>query len=571
MSDLAAPKSLHEADEPSALDQICSDAATVIDGIADLQAHALRAGATTLRAISEIEERSRLLGGALEEAGEHSRQSKTTANALEAALAADIATIVKEIRERLSKISQDLEAKARAADTVLSEIGEIGNAITILSMNAAIEAAHAGEHGRGFRVVAQEVRALAQRTTAEARSAAASIDLGAVRHSIEESVVATNGLLDQLLRHVGSSLTQLRALTDDMHAQLSNIGENNNVIREAVGESAAAAERMTGKVVWSQDLAHALAEATAVGAPDLLNLLVKHNHLSRDDGSDKLQAILDRGIVRIAIEPDFIGLSFKTSSKDTLRGLDVDYATAFADWLGVRCEFVTHPWDRCVELLDFGRKRGEAPVDMVWSALPPNEIYDGVAFSEPYTHLEYVLARRCGNSSIKSIRDLDGQVLGCINDPAAFATLEAAGIRWRANARKPGGRVTLANLIAYSDQSRIHDALAHGVVDAFAVDRPIYHWACTASESRWRGMIEILPGNLSQHPWHYAVGVKARPRSLRLLGKVNQFIRWFATRPERGQIERIWQGQALSSSRSYRDEGANLIGEPELRRMSERG
>ena len=212
---------------------------------------------------------------------------------------------------------------------------------------------------------------------------------------------------------------------------------------------------------------------------------------------------------------------------------------------------------------------GEAPVDLVWSALPPSESYDGVAFSEPYTHLPYVLARRAGDGRIRGLRDLDGKVLGCINDPAAFATLEEAGVRWRANAERRGGTVRLANLIAYGDQSRIHDALADGAVDAFAVDHPIYYWACTAPESRWRGRIEILPGNLAAVPWHYAVGVKADAASWRLLAKVNEFIAWFAHRPERLAIERTWQGEPLTSTRSYRDEPGRLLGEPDLRGLYE--
>jgi len=142
-------------------------------------------------------------------------------------------------------------------------------------------------------------------------------------------------------------------------------------------------------------------------------------------------------------------------------------------------------------------------------------------------------------------------------------------VRWRANADKPGGKVRLANLIAYGDQTRIHDALAEGAVDAFAVDHPIFHWACTAPESRWRGKIEILPGNLAPVAWHYAVGVKAEAASCRLLAKVNEFVAWFAGTPERLAIEHTWQGNPLASTRSYRDEPGQLKGEPDLRALYE--
>jgi ABC-type amino acid transport substrate-binding protein len=327
---------------------------------------------------------------------------------------------------------------------------------------------------------------------------------------------------------------------------------------------------MTAKAAWCRDLSEELSDRTGGAAGSNLDDVLAHHHLVADLTYDRLEDVLDRGAVRIAIEPAFIGLSFRPNPNEPLRGLDVDYAVQFSRWLGVRCEFVTHPWDRCIELLDFGRRVGEPPVDLVWSALPPSESYVGVAFSEPYTHLAYVLARKTGDTRIRSLLDLEGKVLGCINDPAAFATLEEAGLRWRSNARRPGGKVRLANLIAYGDQSRIHDTLAEGAVDAFAVDHPIYYWACTAPESRWRGRIEIMPGNLASAPWHYAVGVKAEPASYRLLAKVNEFIRWFANRPERLAIERTWQGEALVSKRSYRDEAGQLMGEPELLELYQR-
>ncbi len=195
---------------------------------------------------------------------------------------------------------------------------------------------------------------------------------------------------------------------------------------------------------------------------------------------------------------------------------------------------------------------------------PPNAAYRGVAFSESYTYLHYILARRAGDTEMRGIGDLGGKVLGCINDPGAFATLEAAGIRWGANAGKPGGKVRLANLIAYSDQSQIHDCLVNRVVDAFAVDQPIYYWAATGAESRWRGKIELLPGNLASAPWYYAVGVAATTASHDLLVKVNEFIRWFKDQPERAALERKWQGEAVIGTSTYRDEPGHLMGEVEL-------
>jgi len=145
----------------------------------------------------------------------------------------------------------------------------------------------------------------------------------------------------------------------------------------------------------------------------------------------------------------------------------------------VRVEFVEYPWDQCTELLHAGTQRGKVEADLVWSALPPNSAWQGVAFSATYTWLRYVLARRINDARIEGLSSLEGKILGCINDPAALATLEAAGLRWGKHRRQEPGTIRLANLISYSDQSLIHDALANGVVDVFAVDQPIF--ACRAS------------------------------------------------------------------------------------------
>jgi ABC-type amino acid transport substrate-binding protein len=545
--------------------------AAVVRHARALAGHAVTAATSQAQAFDEISARTGELTRALKSTERDLEASNNRAGTVRRSTEARIEAIAGSIKQRLDDSTHALQDKGARAARVLQSIAGIGSKVRMLAMNARIEAARAGEHGRGFAVVANEVGTLAGHTLEQAAEAAEALDFTEVFAILEQTVAEVASELGQLQQLTESSLGDLETMLSTIAANVDDIASHNGVIREMIDLGNATRTRAMDKMAWVGDELGQLSSCLDAGTGSRaarLRTLSRQRHVVLDPGFDRLADIKARGVLRIAVEPRFVGLSFRRKLGAELEGLDVEYARAFARALGVACEFVEHPWDQLTELLVAGRHADEPPVDVVWSALPPSAAFGPVAYSETYTWLPFVLARRAGDERIRSLADLDGKVLGVINDPGAFAVLEAAGIRWQANAAKPGGRVMLANLVAYSDQSRIHDCLAGGIVDGFCVDLPIYHWACTSPDSPWFGKIEIVSGNLAAQPYYYAVGVAAEAASYRLLEAINSFLRQFRASPEREALERKWQGNVTEGRVSYRDEPGHLAGEDALRALA---
>ncbi|HEF4762688.1 TPA: methyl-accepting chemotaxis protein [Pseudomonas putida] len=178
-----------------------------------------------------------------------------------------------------SLMIEGLATQGREIGTVLDVIRAIAEQTNLLALNAAIEAARAGEAGRGFAVVADEVRALAHRTaqsTQEIEKMVAGIQngTGEAVASMQQSNQRTHSTLE-IARAAGVALEQI---TQSIHL----INERNLVIASASEEQAQVSREVDRNLVNIRDLATqsaAGANQTSVASHELSGLAVNLNAL----------------------------------------------------------------------------------------------------------------------------------------------------------------------------------------------------------------------------------------------------------------------------------------------------
>ncbi|MEI7611992.1 MAG: methyl-accepting chemotaxis protein [Betaproteobacteria bacterium] len=140
---------------------------------------------------------------------------------------------ISESMRTVSTLVGELDGRARDIGSITAVINDIAGQTNLLALNAAIEAARAGEQGRGFAVVADEVRKLAERTTQATHEI--SDKLSIIQQGTARAVGSVNTAVDQVGRGVQLSqtaATSIAGISEASNRLVDQIGEIDHAVKE---------------------------------------------------------------------------------------------------------------------------------------------------------------------------------------------------------------------------------------------------------------------------------------------------------------------------------------------------